>query len=143
MVTRLLFETVAFDDFLNLSENEAESKNNHITVLSVEMKPKGYDEELTDSLLWWNPKDEKALPVVQQSFCSSLYFWIETIAESNAEIVHPLPHVLSIEQRLFSGLQYPGNEHLGPLHVPIIRCTEKPDIFALFHLGYSDEQTAH
>jgi len=43
---------------------------------------------------------EKMLPVVKQSFCSSLYSLVGTIAENNTEIAHPLPHWQSIEQQL-------------------------------------------
>ena len=48
-------------------------------------------------------KGEKVLPVIKQPFRSSLYSWVGTVAENNAEIVHPFPHGQSIEHQLCPG----------------------------------------
>lgn len=40
---------------------------------------------------------EEVLPVVKEAFRSSLHSWVGTVAENDAEIVHPFPHRQSVE----------------------------------------------
>ena len=59
-------------------------------------------------------KGEKVLPVVKQSSGSSLYSWVGTVAENDAEIVHPFPHGQSIEDQLCPGTGFAEGQESMP-----------------------------